>query len=133
MALAFFKNKTFAVVGASTDTSKFGYKVLEWYTQRGLQVVPINPKAPEILGIKTVKDVLSLEDPKGTSVSIVTPPKVTEQVVDQMIQVGITQCWMQPGSESDLAIQKARDAGINVVVGGGACVLRDGDEALSKL
>ncbi|CAN0500564.1 unnamed protein product, partial [Ectocarpus sp. 8 AP-2014] len=64
----------FAVVGASTNRSKFGNKVLRCYLWREKTVVPVNPREEEIEGKKCVKSLSDLPDPQDVSVSVVTPP-----------------------------------------------------------
>lgn len=44
----------------------------------------------------------------------VVPPVVTEKIVEESIEKGVTHVWMQPGSESEKVIQKAKDAGLEV-------------------
>ena len=56
------------------------------------------------------------------SISIITPAPVTEKIVDDAIAAGIKNIWMQPGAESKLAVEKAQEAGINVIAGG-PCLL----------
>jgi predicted CoA-binding protein len=51
-------------------------------------------------------------------VSIITPPVITEQVVEQAIDLGVGHVWMQPGAQSERAIARAEAAGINVIAGG---------------
>lgn len=118
---AFLDGSPFAVVGASTNRDKYGNKVLRVYQQNNRTVYPINPRAEEIEGLKAYADLASLpERPHG--VSIITPPKVTETVVRQAVELGIKHLWMQPGAESEDAIAYARENGVNVVVNG-ACAL----------
>ncbi|MFX5321092.1 CoA-binding protein, partial [Acinetobacter baumannii] len=56
------------------------------------------------------------------SVSVITPPAVTEKVVDDAIAAGVKNIWLQPGAESQVAVDKARAAGLNVIAGG-PCLL----------
>ena len=70
----------FAVVGASTDRSKYGNKVLRCYQQHGHEVYPINPKAPEVEGLKAYSSLAALPV-KVPAISVITPPAATEQVV----------------------------------------------------
>jgi len=118
---AFLDGSPFAVVGASTDRMKFGNKVLRAYQQQRRDVHPVNPKADEVEGLEAHPDLKSLPT-KPHGVSIVTPPKITDRVVDEAIELGIKHIWMQPGAESDSAIKKAEQAGINVIAHG-PCVL----------
>ena len=117
----FLAGKRFAVVGASQERSKYGNKVLRAYLQNERDVVPVNPTADEVEGLPAVADLPSVPG-SIDGVSIVTPPKVTVQVVKQAIALGINNIWMQPGAESQEAVKLAETAGANVIAGG-PCVL----------
>jgi predicted CoA-binding protein len=117
----FLSGKRFAVVGASLDRSKYGNKVLRAYLQNQLDAVPVNPTAKEVEGLTAYRDLASVPDALD-GVSIVTPPPVTEKVIEQAIERGIKNIWMQPGAESEVAIESAEQAGANVIAGG-PCVL----------
>ena len=118
---AFLSGRSFAVVGASTNREKYGNKVLRVYQQNARVVYPINPRAAEIEGLKAYADLASLpEVPHG--VSIITPPAITEQVVEQAVSLGVKHLWLQPGAESAKAIAYARENDVNVVANG-PCVL----------
>ena len=95
----FLDGSPFAVVGASTDRAKYGNKVLRVYQQNSREVYPVNPRAQEIEGLKAYADLASLPVvPHG--ISIITPPAVTEQVIEEAGELGVTHAWMQPGAES---------------------------------
>lgn len=55
-------------------------------------------------------------------ISIITPPGVTERIVEEAHAAGVKHLWMQPGAESDAAIERAQSLGMNVI-GGDACIL----------
>jgi uncharacterized protein len=117
----FLAGNRFAVVGASKDRAKYGNKVLRAYLQTNRDAVPVNPGADEVEGLRAYRDLASVpEDVDG--VSIITPPAVTEKVVEQALQRGIKQIWMQPGAESQSAIASAEAADANVIAGG-PCLL----------
>ena len=118
---AFFDGDAFAVVGASRDRAKYGNKVLRSYMQNGRKVYPINPQADEVEGLKAYADLASMPQPVH-GVSIVTPPIVTEKVVQMAAALGIEHLWMQPGAESEAAVARAEAHGMNVIAGG-PCVL----------
>ena len=110
-----------AVVGASTNRDKYGNKVLRVYQQNDRPVYPVNPKADQVEGLKAYPDLASLpETPHG--ISIITPPKVTEMVVEEAAKLGISNVWMQPGAESEAAIARAEELGLNLIASG-ACAL----------
>ena len=118
---AFLRSGVFAVVGASTDRTKYGNKVLRCYQQHGKEVYPINPKAPEVEGLKAYPSLAALPV-TVPAISIITPPPATEQVVREAAAAGVKHVWMQPGAESPEAIRAAEALGLNVI-GGGPCLL----------
>jgi uncharacterized protein len=117
----FLKAEAYGVVGASSDRSKYGNRVLRCYQEHGLKAVPVNPKEKEIEGAACVASVLDLP-PDVASISVITPPLVTEQVVEQAAKKGIRNVWMQPGAESQRAVAFCREHGINVIADG-SCIL----------
>lgn len=117
----FLAAPAFAVVGASDDRSKYGHKCYACYLQNQRKAYPINPKAQTVLGNQAFANIQSLPE-KVESVSIITPPAVTEKVVDEAIALGVKNIWMQPGAESQAAIDRAQAAGLNVIAGG-PCIL----------
>jgi len=118
---AFLAGDVFAVAGASTNREKYGNKVVRVYQQNGRRVYPLNPRAEQIEGEKAYPDLASLPEPVH-GLSIVTPPAITEQIVEQAIEAGVEHLWMQPGAESSRAIKRAEEAGLNVIARG-PCVL----------
>ncbi len=118
---AFLAAPAVAVVGASDDKHKYGHKVLVCYKQNKRKAIPVNPNAQTVLGETCYPDLLSLPE-NVESVSIITPPAVTKKVVDDAIEAGVKNLWMQPGAENYEAIAKAEEAGLKVIHGG-ACVL----------
>ncbi|MDA8429979.1 MAG: CoA-binding protein [Geobacteraceae bacterium] len=117
----FLSAAAFGVAGASSNRQKFGNRVLRCYLQNGKQAVPVNPKEAEIEGIACVPSVDKLPA-SVTSLSMITPPAVTEQLVAQAIAHGIRNIWMQPGAESPAAVALCREQGINVIADG-SCLL----------
>lgn len=117
----FLASDSFAVVGASEDPRKFGNRVFVAYLRHGRTAIPINPNAATVLGHPAYPDLRSLPHPVP-AVSIITPPAVTERVVEDAIAAGARYVWMQPGAESPKAIARAREAGLTVIAGG-ACLL----------
>ena len=118
---SFLAGKRFAVVGASRDREKYGNKVLRAYLQNGLDAVPVNPTGGEIEGLTAYPDLTQVPG-QVDGVSIITPPKVTETVVAQAVSLGLKHIWMQPGAESDAAIDVAKRSGANVIAEG-PCLL----------
>ena len=98
-------HQLFAVVGASTDRSKFGNKVLRSYQKRDLACVPINVRAPEIEGLKTHATLTSLQASlvlpmtmKDVGISMVTSPAITKGIILEAYDLGARAFFLQPGT-----------------------------------
>lgn len=117
----FLKGDAFAVAGASTDRDKYGNKVLRCYQQKGRKVYPLNPQADTVEGLKAYASLSDL--PAAVhGLSIVTPPSVSEQVIQQALDLGIRHVWLQPGAENQRAIELAEEGKMNVIHSG-PCLL----------
>jgi len=117
----FLKASTFAVAGASRDRSKYGNKVYRAFVASGRTVYPLNPTAPEVESATAYASITDLPV-VPESLSIVTPPHVTREAIQQAIAAGVKNIWMQPGAEDVKGSQAARDAGLNVI-DDGSCIL----------
>ena len=95
---------TYAVVGASNDEEKYGFKVLKDLSDAQYKVIPINPKEDEIYNLKAYASLSAVVDKIDVLVCVV-PPKITYDIVKEAYNLGIDKIWMQPGSESDSAIE----------------------------
>jgi len=118
---AFLEGEVFAVAGASRDRTKYGNKVLRAYLQDGRRAWPVHPKEEAIEGVTCAKDLHSLSEPIH-GLSIVTPPAITAKIVEEAAEVGIQRIWMQPGAESETAIARAAELGIDCIHSG-PCLL----------
>jgi predicted CoA-binding protein len=107
----------YAVVGASSDRGKYGNLVLRAYQQQGQEVYPINPRAATIEGLQAYPSLGALPV-RVRGVSIITPPAITERVVEEAAAAGAEFVWMQPGAESMAAVQKAESLGLKVIANG---------------
>lgn len=110
----FVNRKVWAVVGASQDRSKFGYRVFDTLRRAGYTVYPVNPRGGELDGATVYASLADLPETPEV-VDLVVPPAVTEQVVKEMHGLGLQRVWMQPGSESQAAIRYCQENGMQVV------------------
>lgn len=117
----FLQGSPYAVVGASRERFKYGNKVFRCFLQNQRKAYAVNPNVAEVEGITTYATLASLPEPVW-GVSIITPPSVTESIIEQAGKLGIKHVWMQPGAESQEAIQRAEQFGMNVIAGG-PCIL----------
>ena len=115
---------TVAVVGLSRNPSKDSYEVADYLQKAGYVIVPINPVAEEILGEKSYGSLLELPDKLKRSVEIVVLFRPSEAVlpfVEEAIKLreayGVTEViWMQLGIINEEAAEKAKAAGMRVVM-----------------
>lgn len=110
----FLSHNTWAVIGVSSNQTKYGYKVYSQLKKCGYTVFAVNPGLDSIEGDPCYSS-LAVLPRQPEAVSIVVPPKITEQVILDCIDLGINRVWMQPGSESREAIRNGEEHGISVI------------------
>jgi hypothetical protein len=115
--------RVWAVVGASIDTRKYGYRVFRVLTDSGYLVYPVNPNRTAIDGVIVYPTVGSLPRQPGV-VNLVAPPAIGLQIVRDCADAGIQRIWFQPGAESPAAIALADQRGLRVVAHACAMVRR---------
>ncbi len=107
--------KRVAIVGLSDDWSRPSNFAAKYLLDHGFEVIPVNPKYAEILGQKCYASLTDIPTP----VDIVDLFQRVERIppfVDQAIEIGAKVVWMQLGIVHEEAAQKARDAGLEVVM-----------------
>ncbi len=107
--------KRVAIVGLSADWSRPSNFAAKYLIDHGFEVIPVNPKYDEILGQKCYADLEDIPSP----VDIVDLFQRVDRIppfVDQAIKIGAKVVWMQLGIMHEEAAQKARDAGLEVVM-----------------
>lgn len=119
---AFLAAGPWAVVGASSERSKYGNKVLRCYQQhRRAPLYPIHPRLSEVEGLQAYASLALTPEPVRAA-SIITPPAVSEGVVAEAVRLGIRHLWFQPGAESARVLALAAEHGLEPIAGG-PCVL----------
>ena len=108
------KKLIYAVVWASNNKEKYGYKVFKDLIDAEYKVVPIHPTEKEILG-KKVYSTLSESKEKIDVVIFVTQPKITEKILEEVKTLGIKNIWLQPGAQSDTAIEFCKKNAIECI------------------
>ena len=112
--------KKIVVVGVSADQFKYGHRIFKDLLLAGFNVEGVNAKGGEVEGKKlftALREIKILPD----LVVTVVPPQATEKIVDDCIALKIKEIWMQPGSGSQAAIEKAESAGMKVI--SGPCIM----------
>jgi predicted CoA-binding protein len=114
--------KTIAVVGLSGTRTRASYGVSEYMQSVGYRIIPVNPKETSVLGEKAYA---SLDDVpvRVDWVNVFRAPEFVPEIVDAAIRIGATGVWMQEGVIHEEAAEKARAAGLEVVMD--RCILKE--------
>lgn len=107
-------SKVVAVIGASSNPNKYGHKAVKAFLKQGYTVYPVNPKEEEILGLKVYKSIKDIPS-RPNMVSVYVPPQITVKLLPEIAEKGCDELWLNPGTESEEALKKAEELGLNVV------------------
>lgn len=107
--------KTIASVGLSSNQEKESFWIASYLREQGYRIIPVNPTATEILGEKSYPDLSSVPE-KVDVVQVFRRPEDVPPVVDEAIQIGAKVVWMQEGISHEESAQKARAAGLQVIM-----------------
>ncbi len=109
--------KTIAMVGASSDATKFSYGVLRVLHETGYDMIPVNPNeaGTEIRGLTCYQSLASIERPVDM-VDVFRSSAAAYKVTEEAIAIGAKVVWMQIGVRNDDAAKLAEAAGLKVVM-----------------
>lgn len=116
----FMAQKRFAVVGATDNPQKYGNQIVKNLKSRGYEVYPVNPKLKKVEGLTCYSSLADIPV-KVDVVDFVVPPHVTEEILKECKELGLSRIWLQPGSESETAIAFCHENNLKVVHG--VCVM----------
>tara|TARA_B100000700_G_C14896438_1_gene785233 strand:+ start:253 stop:630 length:378 start_codon:yes stop_codon:yes gene_type:complete len=110
------KNIKIAIIGASNNSSKYGYKIYKNLLLKGYDVTPINPKGVLIDGVETLPSIVKMSN-KPDIIDFVVPPSIALSEAKSLEANGFDNFWFQPGSESQELIEFLNTKNINYLVG----------------
>jgi uncharacterized protein len=116
------KAQTIAVVGLSGNPMRPSHGVTAYMQSQGYRIIPVNPHIESCLGEKAYASLLEVPE-KIDIVNIFRRPDFVEEVVDQAIRLKVPAIWMQEDVIHEKAAEKARKAGIFVVMD--SCILKE--------
>ena len=125
----FFAQRRIAVVGATPNTARFGYRIFRYLRERGgHEVFGVHPSAEAIDGVPLHRSLADIPAPEGggppvDAVNLVVNPSIGIDVVRQAADLGVKRIWAQPGAESREIAAFCRDRDLAYVEG---CVLVEG-------
>jgi len=114
--------RTIAVVGLSNRRFRPSYGVAEYMQKAGYRIVPVNPQESEVLGEKAYPDLDSVPVPVDI-VDVFRRPEYVPEIVEAAIRIGAKAVWMQEGVVHEEAAERARAAGLTVVMD--RCILKE--------
>jgi predicted CoA-binding protein len=114
--------KTIAVVGLSSDPMRPSFGVSQWMQRKGYRIIPVNPNETEVLGARAYGSLAEIPE-QVDLVDVFRRPQFVPEVVDEAIRLNIPAIWLQEGVVHKVAAQKARDAGLTVVMD--LCILKE--------
>jgi uncharacterized protein len=118
--------KTIAVVGLSESPLRPSHGVSAYMQAEGYKIIPVNPEIAEALGEKSYPSLLEMPREVSAKIDLVDVfrrPEFVDEIVEQAIQLNIPAIWLQEGVINERAAEKARKAGIFVVMD--RCVLKE--------
>ena len=114
--------KTIAVVGLSDSPLRPSHGVAAYLQTHGYRIIPVNPRIDAVLGETTYPSLLEVPE-RIDIVDIFRRPEYVDEIVDQAIRLKIPAVWMQEDVINEAAAEKARKAGIFVVMD--RCILKE--------
>jgi predicted CoA-binding protein len=121
--------KTIAVIGLSSSRWRPSYGVSEYMQSAGYRIVPVNPNESEVLGERAFA---TLDEVPGSVdiVNVFRQPRFVPEIVEAAIRIGAKGVWMQEGVVHEEAAQRARAAGLEVVMD--RCILKEHRRMMAK-
>lgn len=106
--------KSVAIIGASSQRQKFGNKAVRAFLEQGYTVYPVHPHETVIEGLPAFPSIADVPERPGM-VSVYVPPAILLKLLPAIAEKGCDELWLNPGTESDAVLDKARRLGLNVV------------------
>jgi len=116
------KARTIAVVGLSSSRLRASYGVAQYMQSAGYRVIPVNPNEQQVLGEKAYPRLEDVPE-KIDLVDVFRRSEFVPEIVDAAIRIGARAIWMQEGVADEAAAQRARAAGLFVVMD--TCILKE--------
>jgi uncharacterized protein len=116
------KAHTIAVVGLSSSPSRASYGVSQYMQSAGYHIIPVNPNEQQVLSEKAYARLEDVPE-KVDVVNVFRRSEFVPEIVDAAIRVGARAIWMQEGVADEAAAQRARDAGLFVIMD--SCILKE--------
>ena len=107
-------SNTVAIVGASTDRSKYGNKSVRAFMQGGWTVYPVNPSAQEVEGLPCYASIAEVPGPIRR-ISMYVPPKVGRSMLLEIVEKSPQEFFLNPGSSDAALVEEAKTLGLTPI------------------
>jgi uncharacterized protein len=114
--------RTIAVVGLSSRPDRPSHGVAKYLKSAGYRIIPVNPAETEVLGERAYAKLEDVSE-KIDVVDVFRRPEFVPEIVESAIRVGAKAVWMQEGVVNEPAAERARQAGLAVVMD--RCILKE--------
>lgn len=114
--------RTVAVVGLSDKPERDSHRVAAYLQRAGYRIIPVNPNLTSVLGEKAYPNLRAIPEPVDV-VDIFRKPEAVPEIVEDAIAIGARVVWMQDGIVHNAAADRARQAGLAVVMN--KCMMRE--------
>ena len=108
---------TVAVIGASSDRSKFGNKAVRAFAKFGYHVYPIHPRETEVEGWPVFRNLAAVPADALDAVTLYLPPSAGVKVLDEIVGRPVQAVWLNPGADAPEVVARARELGLPVRIG----------------
>lgn len=115
------KKRSVAIVGATSDRSKYGNKSLRAHVAQGWDVYPVNSRGGMIEGLTAYRSLNELPI-RPDRISMYVPPAVGLQLLPAIARLKPAEFWLNPGAESDDLVEQAKALGLDPII---ACSIVD--------
>jgi predicted CoA-binding protein len=112
---ALTETRTWAVVGCSPDPRRDSHRIASLLQRRGFRVIPVNPAVDEVLGERAYASLADVPEPVDV-VDVFRRSSAAGAHVDEAIEIGARGVWLQLGVIDEAACERARAAGLHVVM-----------------
>ncbi|TWT85564.1 hypothetical protein Pla123a_03710 [Posidoniimonas polymericola] len=113
---------TAAILGASSNRSKYGNKSVRAHQRQGYEVYPVNPKGGQIEGLTTYCTLADVPVESLDRISVYLPPDVTLGLLEEIAAKGCREFWLNPGADAPEVVERAEALGLHPIV---ACSIVD--------
>jgi len=108
------EQQTIAIIGASSNPTKYGNKAVRAYKDKGFKVFPVNPNRDEVEGLRCYPSILDIPEPVDIA-SIYLPPERSYNVLESIARKNVKQVFFNPGSADESVIERAKMLGLKTI------------------